>query len=181
MIALHNGQHCLRDVGELDQSRWWALCLQWEQAHRSSWDILDVEDANQLVLGQAGRCVEEVQNLWNRNPLEKDKWIQIVLKTVTLLGGWMRFLLAWAGDRKRLFLEPVYSLKLGEWSGSKNGLMTSDRKFCFEKAICILPPVPTGMLFKCCTQRSTATESPICTMAVPSLVFKNLICKKKKG
>lgn len=99
----------------------------------------------------------------------------------TLLGGWMRFLLAWAGDRKRLFLEPVYSLKLGEWSGSKNGLITSDRKFCLEKAICILPPVPTGMLFKCCTQRSTATASPICTMAVPSLVFKNLICKEGMG
>lgn len=31
----------------------------------------------------------------------------------TLLGGWMRFLLACAGDRNRLFFEPVYSLKLG--------------------------------------------------------------------
>lgn len=31
------------------------------------------------------------------------------------------------------------------------------------------------MLFKCWTHRSTATESPICTMAVPSLVLRNFI------
>lgn len=42
-------------------------------------------------------------------------------------------------------------------------------------AIWILPFDPTGMLLRCWTQRSTATESPICTMAVPSLVFKNFI------
>lgn len=51
---------------------------------------------------------------------------------LTLLGGWMRFLLAWASDRKRLFFEPVYSLKLAEWSGRLYGLVTSDRKFCLE-------------------------------------------------
>lgn len=50
----------------------------------------------------------------------------------TLLGGWIRFLLACAGDRNLLFLEPVYSLKLGVWSGSVNGFVTSDRKFCLE-------------------------------------------------
>lgn len=42
-------------------------------------------------------------------------------------------------------------------------------------AICNFPLLPIGMLFKCCTQRSTATGSPICTIAVPSLVFKNFI------
>lgn len=98
---------------------------------------------------------------------------------LTLLGGCIRFLLAWAGDRKRLFFEPVYSLKLGVWSANRKGFMTSDKKFCLEKAIWILPFVPTGMLFRCWTQRSTATESPICTMAVPSLVLRNLICNKK--
>lgn len=51
----------------------------------------------------------------------------------TLLGGWIRFLLAWAGDKNRLFFEPVYSLKLGEWSGRLNGFVTSDKKFCLEK------------------------------------------------
>lgn len=45
-------------------------------------------------------------------------------------------------------------------------------------AICNLPLLPTGMLFRCWTHRSTATESPIWTMAVPSLVFKNFICRK---
>lgn len=116
---------------------------------------------------------------YKRNIILYNGLIWNMFGVLTLLGGWMRFLLAWAGDRKRLFLEPVNSLKLGVWSGSKNGLITSDRKFCFENAICILPPVPTGMLFKCCTQRSTATESPIWTMAVPSFVFKNLICKRQ--
>lgn len=109
----------------------------------------------------------------------------------------MRFLLACTSDKNLLFLEPVYSLKLGLWSGRLNGLVTSDKKFCFEKleektldftsplirltvkvctyAICILHLFPMGMLLRCCTQRSTATESPICTIAVPSLVFKNLI------
>lgn len=121
----------------------------------------------------------------------------------TLLGGWMRFLLAWAGDKNRLFFEPVYSLKLGVWSGRLNGFVTSDKKFCFEKlqnetlviitisvtlcdlsdntyAICNLPMLPMGMLFKCCTHRSTATPSPICTIAVPSFVFKNFIWFEKK-
>lgn len=42
-------------------------------------------------------------------------------------------------------------------------------------AICSFPVGPIGMLFKCWTHRSTATGSPICTIAVPSLVFKNLI------
>lgn len=51
---------------------------------------------------------------------------------LTLLGGWMRFLLAWAGDKKRLFFEPVNSLKLGVWSGRLKGFVTSDRKFCLE-------------------------------------------------
>lgn len=40
------------------------------------------------------------------------------------------------------------------------------------------------MLFKCWTHRSTATESPICTMAVPSLVLRNFIyieIKKKRS
>lgn len=106
----------------------------------------------------------------------------------------MRFLHACASDRKRLFFEPVYSLKLGELSGRLNGFVTSERKLCFEKlkkraklsnggsqnrwisyAIWSFPLLPTGMLFKCCTQRSTATGSPIWTIAVPSLVFKNLI------
>lgn len=44
----------------------------------------------------------------------------------------MRFLLAWAGDKNRLFFEPVNSLKLGVWSGRLNGFVTSDRKFCLE-------------------------------------------------
>lgn len=56
-----------------------------------------------------------------------------VFYSLTLLGGWMRFLLACTSDRNRLFLEPVYSLKLGLWSGRLNGFVTSDRKFCFEK------------------------------------------------
>lgn len=51
---------------------------------------------------------------------------------LTLLGGWMRFLLAWAGDKNRLFFEPVNSLKLGVWSGRLKGFVTSDRKFCLE-------------------------------------------------
>jgi len=63
MVALHDGQHCLRDIGELDQSRRRALGLQGEQAHRCGGHILDIKDSNQLVLGQAGRCVEKVQNL----------------------------------------------------------------------------------------------------------------------
>jgi hypothetical protein len=45
----------------------------------------------------------------------------------------MRFLQAWASDRNRLFLDPVYSLKLGLLSGRLNGFVTSDRKLCFEK------------------------------------------------
>lgn len=45
----------------------------------------------------------------------------------------MRFLHACASDRKRLFFEPVYSLKLGELSGRLNGFVTSERKLCFEK------------------------------------------------
>lgn len=63
MVALHDGQHRLRDVGELNQAGGRALGLQGEQAHRGGGHILDIKDTNQLVLGQAGRCVEEVQNL----------------------------------------------------------------------------------------------------------------------
>lgn len=48
-------------------------------------------------------------------------------------------------------------------------------------AIWSLPLLPIGMLFRCWTQRSTATESPICTMAVPSFVFRNFICKGGKN
>lgn len=72
-------------------------------------------------------------------PKEKKKVYHIESKILmkqckfTLLGGWMRFLLACAGDRKRLFFEPVYSLKLGLWSGRLNGFVTSDKKFCLEK------------------------------------------------
>ena len=47
--------------------------------------------------------------------------------------------------------------------------------FLISYAICNFPLLPIGMLFKCCTQRSTATGSPICTIAVPSLVFRNFI------
>lgn len=57
-------------------------------------------------------------------------WVSVNL---TLLGGWIRFLQAWASDRNRLFFEPVYSLKLGLWSGRLYGFVTSERKFCFEK------------------------------------------------
>lgn len=58
--------------------------------------------------------------------------------------------------------------------------MTLEFFKCLEEfkktyAIWILPFDPTGMLLRCWTQRSTATESPICTIAVPSLVFKNFI------
>lgn len=142
------------------------------------------------------------------NDLISYRWIRSAART--LLGGWMRFLLAWAGDKNRLFFDPVYSLKLGEWSGRLNGFVTSDRKFCFEKlspekvgereqynwinqtvsiddvaaenayAICNLPMFPIGILFKCCTQRSTATPSPIWTIAVPSFVFKNFIFTKRR-
>lgn len=66
MVALHDGQHSLRDVGEFDQARWGALRLQGEQAHWGGWHLLDVEDTDKLILGQAGRCVEEVQDLEQR-------------------------------------------------------------------------------------------------------------------
>lgn len=55
-------------------------------------------------------------------------------------------------------------------------IIISSSSLLFETyAICNFPFGPIGMLFKCWTQRSTATGSPICTIAVPSLVFKNLI------
>lgn len=74
-------------------------------------------------------------------------------------------------------------LPIGSFA-SKNCNNSSDQwnrfviiRNCFKAsyAICSFPLLPIGMLFKCCTQRSTATGSPICTMAVPSLVFRNFI------
>lgn len=63
MVALHDGEHGLRDVGELDQPRGGALCLQGEETHGCGWHLLNVEYANELVLGETGRCVEKVQDL----------------------------------------------------------------------------------------------------------------------
>jgi len=97
-----------------------------------------------------------------------------VLKKCSILdGGCILFLLAMVGLRKRLFLLPIKSLKEGVLSDSVCGFNTSLRNACLENPSCSFDPM-RDTLFRFCTQRSTASPSPIWTIAQPSFVFRNL-------
>lgn len=63
MVALHDGQHRFGNVRELNQAGRGAFRLQREHAHGGRRHFLLVEQLQQLLFGQAGRRVEEVQNL----------------------------------------------------------------------------------------------------------------------
>ena len=122
VVALHDRLDGKGDARELDQPGRGAFRFQREHAHLRRVAIVAAECRNQLLVGQPRRCVEEVKNLCKgkgpslmSDSLSKD--FPHPHQQLTLLGGWMRFLLAWVSDRKRLFFEPVYSLKLGVWSG----------------------------------------------------------------
>lgn len=63
VVALHDGGHRERHAGELDEAGRGAFRLEREHPHLGRVAVLAGERLQQLVLGHAGRGVEEVEDL----------------------------------------------------------------------------------------------------------------------
>lgn len=90
VVALHDGQHGLCHTGELDEAGRAAFRFQWEHSHCGRGHLFDIENTYQLLLRQARRGIEEVQDLWRMLVIQQlvtSVFILFLIQISTLLGG----------------------------------------------------------------------------------------------
>lgn len=100
VVALHDGGHRERHAGELDEAGRGAFRLEREHPHLGRVAVLAGERLQQLVLGHAGRGVEEVEDLRKGEDESVRDLNESGIELATNLARWLDAIFAGLGQRQ---------------------------------------------------------------------------------